>query len=97
MVGAGRIEVQLVDQPGVHVEIRHDTDAGDQWVPGLSGLLNWVSGQFGGPQEGSPDDAVNQTRVDLAGNRLVIHTPKPLPMRGVPLAIARGAHLFADK
>ena len=86
-VGAGRIEVRLSDRSGVRVTVRHDVDASDQWIPGLSGLLNWVSGQFGTPTDTSPDDAVRQTRIDLTGSRLVVRTPKPLPMRGVPLAI----------
>ncbi|QUQ71630.1 DUF4097 family beta strand repeat-containing protein [Kutzneria sp. CA-103260] len=96
-VGAGRIEVRLSDRSGVRVAVRHDDDAADQWVPGLSGLLNWVNGQFGTGTETSPDDAVRQTRVDLTGSRLVVRTPKPLPMRGVPLAIVieapNGSHV----
>jgi len=96
-VGAGRIEVKLSDRSGVLVTVRHDEDASDQWIPGLSGLLNWVSGQFGTPAETSPDDAVRQTRIDLTGSRLVVRTPKPLPMRGVPLVIVveapNGSHV----
>jgi hypothetical protein len=97
VVGAGRIEVKLSERPGVRVSVRYDTDAADQWIPGLSGLLNWVSDQFGTPSEGSPDDAVRQTRIDLTGSRLVVRTPKPLPMRGVPLAVVieapNGSHV----
>ncbi|MBV9846897.1 MAG: DUF4097 family beta strand repeat protein [Kutzneria sp.] len=96
-VGAGHIKVQFVDQPGARVEIRHDQTAGDQWVPGLSSLLSWVSGQFGGPQEGSPEDAVHQSRVDLVGSRLVIRNPKAPALRGVPLDVLvrapSGSHL----
>lgn len=96
-IGAGRIEVRLSDRRGVRVTVQHDDDASDQWVPGLSGLLNWVSDQFGTPGEGSPDDAVRQTRIDLTGSRLVVAAPKPLPMRGVPLAIVieapNGSHV----
>jgi hypothetical protein len=96
-IGAGRIEVRLSERTGVRVTVRHDGDAADQWVPGLSGLLNWVSGQFGTPAEGSPDDAVRQTRIDLTASRLVVASPKPLPMRGVPLAIVieapNGSHV----
>ncbi|MBA8925720.1 hypothetical protein BC739_002919 [Kutzneria viridogrisea] len=87
-IGTGRIEIQLVDEPGVRVEVRHAPESDDQWVPGLSGLLNWVSGQFGGgPQDNSPEETVRQTRIDLTGNRLVVRTPKPLPMRGMPLSV----------
>ncbi len=96
-VGAGRIEVRLSDRSGVRVTVRHDEDAADQWIPGLSGLLNWVNGQFGAATENAPDDAVRQTRIDLTGSRLVVRTPKPLPMRGVPLAIVveapNGSHV----
>ena len=96
-VGAGRIEVRLSERPGVRVAVRYDADASDQWIPGLSGLLNWVSDQFGTPAQGSPDDAVRETRIDLTGARLAVRTPKPLPMRGVPLAIVieapNGSHV----
>jgi hypothetical protein len=89
-VGAGRIEVRLVDEPGVHVEVRHDTSGGaSPWMQGMSSLLNWVSGQFT-EQVGdmSPAEAVRQTRIELVGNRLVVRTPKVLPLRAVPIAVS---------
>lgn len=88
-VTAGRITVRLGDEPGVHVEVRHDPTAGSPWMSSISGLFNWMSGQFGGEDE--PVDvaaeAVSATRVDFTGRRLVVSAPKPLPLRPVPLAI----------
>lgn len=88
VVGAGRVEVKLSDQPGVTVEVRHDPASASPWSEGFSSLLSWFSGQFGdGAQLGSPQDAVRETRIDLTGGRLVVRTPKALPSRGVPLAV----------
>ncbi|HET9139906.1 DUF4097 family beta strand repeat-containing protein [Actinophytocola sp.] len=89
-VGAGRIEVRLVDEPGVHVEVRHDlSSGGNPWMQGMNSLINWVSTQFG-EQTGeiSPAEAVRQTRVDLVGGRLVVRTPKNLPLRSVAIAVS---------
>jgi len=91
-VGAGRIEVRLVTEPGVHIEVRHDPAAAGPLMASMSSLLNWVSGQFGdrfGDQIGdtSPAEAVRQTRIDLTAGRLVVRTPKALPLRTVPIAV----------
>jgi hypothetical protein len=98
--GAGRIEVRLTDEPGVHVEVRHDPSAGSAFSNGVSSLLSWVSGQFG-EQLGdtSPAEAIRQTRIDLTAGRLVVRTPKALPLRTVPIAIIvraqNGSHVSA--
>ena len=47
-VPAGRVRVHLVDQPGVHVEVKHEASATESLTTGLSGLLNWANEQFGG-------------------------------------------------
>lgn len=87
-VGAGRIEVRLADKPGLHVEIRHDPASASPWTAGMSSLLTWFSGQFGDEVgELSPMEAVRQTRIDLTGGRLVVRTPKALPLRTVPIAV----------
>jgi hypothetical protein len=87
-VGAGRIEVRLVDEPGAHVEVRHDPTSGGPLMAGVSSLLTWVSGQFGDQVgEISSAEAVRQTRIDLTGGRLVVRTPKNLPLRTVPIAV----------
>lgn len=99
--GAGRIEVRLGDEPGAHVEVRHDPSAASPWMQGMSSLLNWVS-QFGTDPslEMSPDEAVRQTRVDQTGGRLVVRTPKALPLRTVPIAVVvrapAGSHVSAS-
>lgn len=103
-VGAGRIEVRLSDEPGVHVEVRHDPSAGSTWMTGMSSILTWFRGQFGdqfGDKIGevSAAEAVRQTRIDLTGGRLVVHTPRSMPLRTVPIAIvvraAAGSHVTA--
>jgi hypothetical protein len=44
----GSIEIKLTDTATTHVEVRHDPASGYlDWRGGLSGLLNWVSEQFG--------------------------------------------------
>jgi hypothetical protein len=87
-VGAGRIEVRLVEEPGAHVEVRHDPGAGTAWMAGVSSVLTWFNGQFGDQLgETSPGEAVRQTRIDLTGGRLVVRAPKALPLRTVPLSV----------
>lgn len=46
-IGAGRLRVELTDEPGVHVEVRHDETAESPWAQGLSGIMNWFGQQFG--------------------------------------------------
>lgn len=46
-VGAGSVEIRLVDEPGAHVEVRHDPSAGAPWAQGISNLVNWFTNQFG--------------------------------------------------
>ncbi|WP_112273324.1 DUF4097 family beta strand repeat-containing protein [Lentzea terrae] len=87
---SGRVQVHLADEPGVHVEVRHDPTAGNSWTEGLSSVLSWVSGQFGpdkGAGPGGPEDAVREARVELLGNRLRIESSKALPLRAVPLSV----------
>jgi hypothetical protein len=100
-VGAGKIEVRLSEEPGVHVEVRHYPEGGGAWSSGMSSLLSWVSGQFG-DQVGdvSPGEAIRQTRIDFSGGRLVVRTPKALPLRTVPIAVTvrapSGSHVNAQ-
>lgn len=93
-VGAGRVELHLSDetsQGGVHVEVRHDPAAGSPWSQGMSSMLSWVGEQFGdqlgADLRGSGADAVAETTVDMAGNRLVVRAPRQLPLRHLPLAV----------
>jgi Putative adhesin len=88
-VGAGRIEVRLVNEPGVHVEVRHDPSTGSGWMQGMSSLLTWVSGQFGDQgNEVSPAEAVRQIRIDFGAGRLVVRTSKALPLRTIPISVS---------
>jgi hypothetical protein len=97
--GGGAVTVRLVDEPGVHVEIRHDPGAGSPWSAGVTNLMSWVSTQFGsqiGGQFGetvptgstAEAEAVRQTRVDFTAGRLVVRTPKELQLRNVPIAVS---------
>lgn len=85
--GAGRIEVRLVDEPGLHVEVRHDPSSASPWLQGVSSLLNWLGGQFDQVGEVSPTEAVRQTRIEFTGGRLVVRTSKALPLRTVPISL----------
>src|SRR4051794_36365368 len=87
-VGSGKVSVQLTNEPGASVEVRHDPGEQSPWAQGLSSLMNWVNDQFSEASvETSPAAAVEQTRIDLTGGRLVVRTPKALPLRGIPLAV----------
>lgn len=97
---AGRVRVHLVDEPGVHVEIKHDPSPGESWTAGLNGLLNWVNNQFGSGsgQPAGPADAVRDAAVEVAGGRLKVHSSKALPLRAVPLSVTvrapEGSHVI---
>ena len=102
--GGGGITVRLADEPGVHVEIRHDPGAGSPWSQGVTNLMSWVSTQFGSqlggqfgeavPQGSSAEaEAVRQTRVDFAAGRLAVRTPKEMQLRNVPISVSVQAPL----
>lgn len=98
---SGRVQVHLTDEPGVHVEMRHDPSAGNSWTEGLSSVLSWVSGQFGTDKTAPvPGDAVREARVELLGNRLRIESSKALPLRAVPLSVVvrapSGSHVSSQ-
>lgn len=97
--GGGGITVRLVDEPGVHVEIRHDPSAASPWAQGVTNLMSWVSNQFGSqlggqfgetvPEGSSAEaEAVRQTRVDFTAGRLVVRTPKEMQLRNVPVVVS---------
>jgi hypothetical protein len=92
-IDAGRVEVRLADEPGAHVEVRHDPSAGSPWMAGVSNLLSWLSGPFGVAAEDVPAKAVAEATVELVGQRLVVRMPKELPLRGVPIAVTVRAPL----
>jgi putative adhesin len=101
--GPGRIDVRLVDEPGVHVEVRHDPDGASPFAMGVSNLMNWLNTQFGpGSAEPSANlatEAVRQTRVDFTGGRLVVRTPKDMQLRNVAISVSVqapvGSHVTA--
>ncbi|ONI88435.1 hypothetical protein ALI22I_18930 [Saccharothrix sp. ALI-22-I] len=98
---AGRVRVHLVDEPGVHVEVKHDPSPDDSWTAGLSGLLTWANKQFGTVpgQPAGPEEAVRDARVEMSGSRLKVQSSKALPLRAVPLGVTvrapLGSHVIA--
>ncbi|HET6501379.1 MAG TPA: DUF4097 family beta strand repeat-containing protein [Amycolatopsis sp.] len=103
----GRIEVHLDADAADEalVEVRHDPSVQEPWAQSVTSVLNWVNERFGdqwGGQwsselRGTPAEAVDQTRVEQRGKRLVVRAPKALPLRGVPLSVTvrapAGSHL----
>ncbi|MGW0519312.1 DUF4097 family beta strand repeat-containing protein [Crossiella sp. NPDC003009] len=107
-IGSGRIEVRLSDQPGVHVRLTHDPDSGTGFGNQLTGLLTWVTDQFGaGGMSGAADrepadigaEVLRRTTVEFTGNRLRVRTPSDLPLRMVPVKVEvqapSGSHVTA--
>jgi hypothetical protein len=93
-VDVGRITVHLDEQDAgaseVRVEVRHDPSSGNTFTQGISGLLNWLGTQTsGGETADLGAEAVRATEVTWseAGRRLVVHSPRELPLRMVPLAV----------
>lgn len=91
-VASGRIDIELTDgATDVQVELRHDPESGSAWTQGITSTLSWLTEQFGDDigtdLSASASAAVSQTRVEMVGSRLVVRTPKPLPLRHVPLAL----------
>ncbi|HEX4703778.1 MAG TPA: DUF4097 family beta strand repeat-containing protein [Pseudonocardiaceae bacterium] len=85
VLGAGRVTIALVEEPGATVEVRHDPSASNAWMEGLSNVLSWFGGQFGEGADDAKYSAVHEARIDLIGRRLIVHTPKR--QRLVPLAV----------
>ncbi|WP_228122379.1 DUF4097 family beta strand repeat-containing protein [Saccharothrix syringae] len=98
---AGGVRVHLVDEPGVHVEVRHEPAPGaEPWTAGLSNLLSWVNDQFGDrTQPTGAGEAVRDARVELVDGRLTVRSSKALPLRAVPLGVTvrapEGSHVIA--
>jgi len=105
--GPGQIDVRLVDEPGVHVEVRHDPSGASPFAVGMSNLMSWINSQFGqagsDAAEETPSspaaEAVRQTRVDFTDGRLVVRTPKDMQLRNVAVAVSVqapvGSHVMA--
>lgn len=87
----GEIEVDLTDVDEVVVELRHVPHVSQPWAQGVTNLLNWVNERFGdeftGDLRGTPTEAVQQTRIEQTGKRLVVRAPKPWPLRNIPLSV----------
>lgn len=90
-VTIGRVELVLDRASGASVELRHDAGEQPPWVSGVSNLLSWVGERFGDQlgvdPGGSAADAVQQSRIEKTGNRLVVRAPKAWQLRNVPLSV----------
>lgn len=83
-LGAGRVTIALAEEPGVSVEVRYDPTATNVWFQGLSNVLNWFGGQFGGDLDAAKVAAVRETRIEMVDGRLIVRTPNN---HMVPLAV----------
>lgn len=90
-VTIGRVELVLDRVSGASVELRHDAGEQPPWVSGVSNLLSWVGERFGDQlgvdPSGSAAEAVQQSRIEKTGNRLVVRAPKAWQLRNVPLSV----------
>jgi Putative adhesin len=93
-LSTGRLDIELSASAGedaVQVDVRHDPASGQPWAQGLASAFSWVNEQFGDQFDldltTSGSAAVQQTRVEMQGSRLVVRPPKGLPMRHLPLAV----------
>lgn len=84
-IGAGAVDVLLTDEPGITVRVRHRPEDESGWQGGLANLVTWFSGQL---REGtSADEAIEQTRIELVGKRLVVERPKEGALRHFPIGV----------
>lgn len=107
-VSAGNVTVHLVPDTagtttgsadGAVVEVRHDPSARASWSDGVNAMLNLFGGvteQFGGMWNANPADAPAEARIEQTDNRLVVHSPTAVPLRGVPLAVTVHAPAGSD-
>lgn len=99
-VDIGRIDVHLDadDATEVSVEVRHDTGGSGAWSRGLSGVINWIGNATGGVTIGGTGitdaaelgaEAVRATEISWSdtARRLVVRSPRELPLRIVPLIV----------
>ncbi|WP_370948236.1 DUF4097 domain-containing protein [Amycolatopsis sp. cg5] len=100
-VTLGRVEI-ILGGSVARAELRHDPTVREPWLDNMSNLLNWVGERFGGQfglseTENSPVEAIRQTRVELVGNRFVVHGAKAWALRNIPLSVTvhapAGSHL----
>lgn len=99
-IDIGRIDVHLDDENAteVRVEVRHDTGGSGAWARGLSGVINWIGNATGGVTVGGTGitdaaelgaEAVRATEISWseAARRLVVRSPREIPLRIVPLIV----------
>ncbi|HEX4223761.1 MAG TPA: DUF4097 family beta strand repeat-containing protein [Pseudonocardiaceae bacterium] len=88
-ITSGRVTVNLVDEQLAGVEIVHEPGTDSPFMQGLSNIMDWVSDQFGDQRAANEElakAAVEESRIDLLGQRLVVTGPKQR-LRMVSLAV----------
>nr|WP_026359881.1 DUF4097 family beta strand repeat-containing protein [Amycolatopsis nigrescens] len=83
----GKIDIRLTERTEAVVELRHDASEQVPWAEGVTNLLSWVSDRFGADLRGSATDAVQQSRIEKTGARIVVRAPDALPLHKIPLAV----------
>lgn len=94
-LGAGKVSITLVEEPGASVEIRCDPDLANPWLQGLSNMINWFGGQFGEGLDDAKEAVVREARVELVGKRLLVHAPRRHHMVSLAVTVRApaGSHL----
>lgn len=86
VLGAGRVTIALVEEPGASVEVRYEPSASAPWLQGLTSMLDWFgAGQFAGTGAGAADMVVRETRIDMVGGKLIVQSPRQHHL--IPLAV----------
>lgn len=88
-ITSGRVTVHLVDEPLAGVEIVHEPGTDNPFLQSIANIMEWVNDRFGGPEAANVEmakAAVEESRISLTGQRLVVTGPKQR-LRMVPLAV----------
>jgi hypothetical protein len=89
----GQVDVRLSastdDAATVAVQIQPDLRSRARWSAGITGILTWLGEQSTpvGPSAELATEATRSTMIDFTGQRLIVHTPRAVPLRSVPLII----------
>jgi hypothetical protein len=102
-IGSGRVDIELVDEPGAGVTLRPHDGGDSGFMHGLSNLMHWVNDRFGDPaaEQDAAVEAVDGARIELTGRRLVVRSGhgqmRMMPLELVPVAVTVrapvGSHL----
>jgi DUF4097 and DUF4098 domain-containing protein YvlB len=88
-ITSGRVTVHLVDEPLAGVEIVHEPGNENPLMQSLASIMEWVNDRFGDPTAANAEAAkaaIDDSRISLTGQRLVVSGPKGR-LRMVPLSV----------